>query len=125
MPARTARWAARKASSSPRRSQQLRARGIDVIGPLPPDTMFTARSRKKYDAAICMYHDQALIPLKTLACRWRGERDARPAFRAHPPDHGTALDLAGKGVADRQPDRGVKDGVRDRRATQRETRSAA
>jgi len=48
----------------------LRAEGIDLIGPMPPDTMFTPRARSRYDAAICMYHDQALIPLKTLAGPW-------------------------------------------------------
>ena len=50
-----------------RRSPQLRAEGIDARGPLPADTMFHAARARRYDAALCMYHDQALIPIKTLA----------------------------------------------------------
>jgi 4-hydroxythreonine-4-phosphate dehydrogenase len=77
----------------------LRAEGIDASGPWPPDTMFTEAARARYDAAVCMYHDQALIPLKTL------DRDGGvnvtlglPIVRTSP-DHGTAYDIAGKGVA--------------------------
>jgi 4-hydroxythreonine-4-phosphate dehydrogenase len=77
----------------------LRADGIDASGPWPPDTMFTDAARSRYDAAICMYHDQALIPLKTL------DRDGGvnvtlglPIIRTSP-DHGTAYDIAGKGIA--------------------------
>jgi 4-hydroxythreonine-4-phosphate dehydrogenase len=81
-------------------AELLRARGIDVIGPLPPDTMFTARSRSKYDAAICMYHDQALIPLKTLDVDGGVNVTLGLPFVRTSPDHGTALDLAGKGIAD-------------------------
>jgi 4-hydroxythreonine-4-phosphate dehydrogenase len=80
--------------------EALKARGIDVIGPLPPDTMFTARSRKKYDAAICMYHDQALIPLKALDVDGGVNVTLGLPFVRTSPDHGTALDLAGKGTAD-------------------------
>jgi 4-hydroxythreonine-4-phosphate dehydrogenase len=78
----------------------LRAEGHAVIGPLPPDTMFHAEARSKYDAAICMYHDQALIPLKTLAF-WEGVNVTLglPIVRTSP-DHGTAFDIAGKGRAD-------------------------
>lgn len=77
----------------------LKAAGIDAVGPLPPDTMFTPRARPTYDAAICMYHDQALIPLKALD--FDGGVNVTlglPIVRTSP-DHGTALDIAGKGVA--------------------------
>jgi 4-hydroxythreonine-4-phosphate dehydrogenase len=71
-----------------------------VIGPLPADTMFHAEARARYDAALCMYHDQALIPLKTLAF-WDGVNVTLglPIVRTSP-DHGTALDIAGTGKAD-------------------------
>src|SRR4030081_391571 len=77
----------------------LRGEGIDVRGPLPADTMFHDAARKTYDCAICMYHDQALIPVKTLAFE-----DAvnvtlgLPLIRTSP-DHGTAFDIAGTGKA--------------------------
>jgi 4-hydroxythreonine-4-phosphate dehydrogenase len=77
----------------------LRVAGIDVSGPWPPDTMFTARARARYDAAICMYHDQALIPLKTLDMdRGVNVTLGLPIVRTSP-DHGTAYDIAGKGLA--------------------------
>jgi 4-hydroxythreonine-4-phosphate dehydrogenase len=71
-----------------------------VLGPLPADTMFHEEARVRYDAALCMYHDQALIPLKTLAF-WDGVNVTLglPIVRTSP-DHGTALDIAGKGKAD-------------------------
>ena len=77
----------------------LRGDGIEVSGPWPPDTMFTATARSRYDAAICMYHDQALIPLKTLDME-RGVNVTLglPIVRTSP-DHGTAYDIAGKGIA--------------------------
>jgi 4-hydroxythreonine-4-phosphate dehydrogenase len=79
--------------------EALRAEGI-VLGPLPADTMFHEEARARYDAALCMYHDQALIPLKTLAF-WDGVNITLglPIIRTSP-DHGTALDIAGKGKAD-------------------------
>ena len=78
----------------------LRAEGIDVRGPMPPDTMFTAAARETYDAAICMYHDQALIPLKTLdMARGVNVTLGLPIVRTSP-DHGTAFDIAGRGEAD-------------------------
>jgi 4-hydroxythreonine-4-phosphate dehydrogenase len=79
--------------------EALRAEG-HVIGPLPADTMFHEDARARYDAALCMYHDQALIPLKTLAF-WDGVNVTLglPIVRTSP-DHGTALDIAGKGKAD-------------------------
>ncbi len=78
----------------------LREAEIDVSGPRPPDTMFTEAARSRYDAAICMYHDQALIPLKTLdMSRGVNVTLGLPIVRTSP-DHGTAFDIAGKGVAD-------------------------
>ncbi len=78
---------------------QLRAEGIAASGPLPPDTMFHAEARAGYDAAICMYHDQGLIPLKTLDFH-RGVNVTLglPIIRTSP-DHGTAFDIAGTGQA--------------------------
>jgi 4-hydroxythreonine-4-phosphate dehydrogenase len=78
----------------------LRAEGIDVSGPWPPDTMFTASARGRYDVAICMYHDQALIPLKTLDMDHGVNVTLGLPIVRTSPDHGTAYDIAGKGVAD-------------------------
>lgn len=78
---------------------RLRAAGVQVEGPLSPDAMFAARARTRYDAALCMYHDQALIPLKALD--FEGGVNVTlglPIVRTSP-DHGTALDLAGTGRA--------------------------
>jgi 4-hydroxythreonine-4-phosphate dehydrogenase len=79
---------------------ELKARGFAVQGPLPADTMFHAEARNRYDAALCMYHDQALIPLKTLSF-WEGVNATLglPIVRTSP-DHGTGLDIAGRDVAD-------------------------
>ena len=78
----------------------LKARGFAVRGPLSADTMFHAEARQTYDAALCMYHDQALIPIKTLSF-WDGVNVTLglPIVRTSP-DHGTALDIAGTGKAD-------------------------
>jgi 4-hydroxythreonine-4-phosphate dehydrogenase len=78
----------------------LRAEGIDARGPFPPDTLFTDLARPTYDAAICMYHDQALIPIKTLD-RAGGVNITLglPIVRTSP-DHGTAFGIAGQGIAD-------------------------
>jgi 4-hydroxythreonine-4-phosphate dehydrogenase len=78
---------------------QLREGGIDAVGPLPPDTMFSPRAREGYDVAICMYHDQALIPLKTLDVDGGVNVTMGLPFVRTSPDHGTALDIAGKGLA--------------------------
>jgi 4-hydroxythreonine-4-phosphate dehydrogenase len=78
----------------------LRAEGIDVSGPYPPDTMFTAEARATYDAAICMYHDQALIPLKTLDMHHGVNVTLGLPIVRTSPDHGTAYDIAGTGRAD-------------------------
>jgi len=79
--------------------ERLRARGIDAIGPLPADTMFHARARDRYDAAVCMYHDQALIPLKTIGFDDGVNVTLGLPFVRTSPDHGTAFDLAGTGRA--------------------------
>jgi 4-hydroxythreonine-4-phosphate dehydrogenase len=79
---------------------ELKRRGHLVLGPLPSDTMFHAEARARYDAALCMYHDQALIPIKTLSF-WEGVNVTLglPIVRTSP-DHGTGFDIAGKGIAD-------------------------
>ncbi len=78
---------------------RLRAEGMDLRGPLPADTMFHARARAGYDAAICMYHDQALIPIKTLDFDEGVNVTLGLPFVRTSPDHGTAFDIAGKGLA--------------------------
>jgi 4-hydroxythreonine-4-phosphate dehydrogenase len=80
--------------------ETLRADGIDVSGPWPPDTMFTPAARQRYDVAICMYHDQALIPLKTLDMDHGVNVTLGLPIVRTSPDHGTAYDIAGKGIAD-------------------------
>ena len=75
-------------------------RGDRRSGPWPPDTMFTPAARKRYDVAICMYHDQALIPLKTLDMDHGVNVTLGLPIVRTSPDHGTAYDIAGKGVAD-------------------------
>jgi len=78
----------------------LAAEGIDVSGPWPPDTMFTARARPQYDVAMCMYHDQALIPLKTLDMDGGVNVTLGLPIIRTSPDHGTAFGIAGQGIAD-------------------------
>jgi 4-hydroxythreonine-4-phosphate dehydrogenase len=77
----------------------LRGEGIDIRGPLPADTMFHDAARKTYDCAICMYHDQALIPVKTLAFEDAVNVTLGLPFIRTSPDHGTAFDIAGTGRA--------------------------
>lgn len=77
----------------------LRREGINVRGPLPADTMFHPSARASYDAAICMYHDQALIPAKALAFDETVNVTLGLPFIRTSPDHGTAFDIAGKGLA--------------------------
>jgi 4-hydroxythreonine-4-phosphate dehydrogenase len=79
---------------------QLNADGIDALGPLPADTMFNERARAGYDVALCMYHDQALIPIKTLAFDRAVNVTLGLPFVRTSPDHGTAFDIAGTGRAD-------------------------
>jgi len=79
--------------------EHLRNSGLNVIGPLAPDTMFHAEARAGYDAAVCLYHDQGLIPVKTLD--FHGSVNVTlglPVVRTSP-DHGTAFDIAGTGKA--------------------------
>jgi 4-hydroxythreonine-4-phosphate dehydrogenase len=79
--------------------ERLRSEGMHILGPMSADTMFHKEARENYDVAICMYHDQALIPLKTL--NFHGGTNITlglPIIRTSP-DHGTALDIAGKGIA--------------------------
>jgi 4-hydroxythreonine-4-phosphate dehydrogenase len=79
--------------------EAMRAAGIDAFGPAPADTLFHAAARTKYDAVLCMYHDQALIPLKTLDFDGGVNVTLNLPFVRTSPDHGTALDIAGKGIA--------------------------
>ena len=79
---------------------RLRAEGMTLLGPLSADTMFHGEARERYDAAVAMYHDQALIPIKTID--FAGGVNVTlglPIVRTSP-DHGTALDIAGTGQAD-------------------------
>lgn len=77
----------------------LRAEGIAVQGPLPADTAFHAEARATYDAILCMYHDQALIPVKTLDFHGGINVTLGLPFIRTSPDHGTAFGIAGKGIA--------------------------
>lgn len=79
---------------------ELRRLGVKVFGPEPPDTLFDARARRTYDAVICMYHDQALIPIKTIAFDHAVNVTLGLPFVRTSPDHGTALNIAGSGKAD-------------------------
>jgi 4-hydroxythreonine-4-phosphate dehydrogenase len=79
--------------------KQLQAAGIDARGPLPPDTMFHAEARRNYDAALCMYHDQALIPIKTIDFHRGVNVTLGLPFVRTSPDHGTAFAIAGQGSA--------------------------
>ena len=80
-------------------AEQLRAEGVDITDPLPADTLFHDEARATYDAAVCLYHEQALIPVKTLDF-WGGVNATLglPIVRTSP-DHGVGYNIAGKGVA--------------------------
>lgn len=78
---------------------ELNRMGVDAFGPVPPDTLFTPQARRRYDAAICMYHDQALVPIKTLDFDAAVNVTLGLPFVRTSPDHGTAFDLAGTGRA--------------------------
>jgi 4-hydroxythreonine-4-phosphate dehydrogenase len=80
--------------------EQLRRDGVRVAGPFPADTIFHAAARNRYDAVIAMYHDQALIPIKTIAFESAVNVTLGLPFVRTSPDHGTAFDIAGKGKAD-------------------------
>jgi 4-hydroxythreonine-4-phosphate dehydrogenase len=79
--------------------ERLRAEGFDLRGPLPPDTMFHKAARARYDVAVCMYHDQALIPIKTIDFDGGVNVTLGLPFIRTSPDHGTAHDIAGRGLA--------------------------
>ncbi len=78
---------------------EMRAEGHEISGPLPADTMFHPRARAGFDVAVAMYHDQALIPIKTLDFDRGVNVTLGLPFIRTSPDHGTALDIAGKGLA--------------------------
>lgn len=80
--------------------EQLKSESVHVLGPAPADTLFHERMRKTYDAAVCMYHDQALIPIKTIDFHNGVNITLGLPFIRTSPDHGTALEIAGTGVAD-------------------------
>ena len=75
-------------------------RQVEIFGPLPADTMFHPAARARYDVAICMYHDQALIPIKTIDFAGGVNVTLGLPFVRTSPDHGTAYDIAGQGIAD-------------------------
>ena len=79
--------------------ERLRAEGMQIAGPSSADTMFHTRARAGYDVAVCMYHDQALIPIKTLDFDGGVNVTLGLPFVRTSPDHGTAFDIAGKGIA--------------------------
>jgi 4-hydroxythreonine-4-phosphate dehydrogenase len=79
--------------------ERLAEEGFDVVGPMPPDIMFHSRKRAQYDMALCMYHDQALIPLKTLHFDDGINITLGLPIVRTSPDHGTAFDIAGKDIA--------------------------
>jgi 4-hydroxythreonine-4-phosphate dehydrogenase len=78
---------------------ELRTEGIDASGPHPADTLFASHKRGSYDVAIAMYHDQALVPLKTLDFDQGVNITLGLPIVRTSPDHGTAFDIAGKGIA--------------------------
>lgn len=79
--------------------ERMRGEGFDLRGPMPPDTMFHAAARARYDVAVCMYHDQALIPIKTIDFDGGVNVTLGLPFIRTSPDHGTAHDIAGRGIA--------------------------
>lgn len=82
---------------------QLRADGVDVVGPMSPDALFAPHVRGRFDAILCMYHDQALIPLKALAFETGVNVTLGLPIIRTSPDHGTAFDIAGKHIASAGP----------------------
>ena len=99
MPARTARSATRKSYRAAGGRAAAWRKASTARGPLPADTLFHAAARKTYDVALCMYHDQALIPIKTLAFDDAVNVTLGLPFVRTSPDHGTAFDIAGTGRA--------------------------
>jgi 4-hydroxythreonine-4-phosphate dehydrogenase len=82
---------------------RARSEGLDVSGPHPADTLFLAASRGQYDVVLAMYHDQALIPIKTMAFEQSVNVTIGLPYLRVSVDHGTAFDIAGKGIADPAP----------------------
>lgn len=82
--------------------EQMKREGLSVRGPEPADTLFHERARAGYDAAVCMYHDQALIPIKTLDFHGAVNITLGLPFIRTSPDHGTAFEIAGTGVANEE-----------------------
>jgi 4-hydroxythreonine-4-phosphate dehydrogenase len=82
--------------------EQMKREGLSVRGPEPADTLFHERARAGYDAAVCMYHDQALIPIKTLDFHGAVNITLGLPFVRTSPDHGTAFEIAGTGVANEE-----------------------
>ena len=80
-------------------TKKLQSEGYNLLGPISADTMFYEKKRRKFDAAICMYHDQALIPIKTLDFHTSVNLTIGLSFIRTSPDHGTAFDIAGKNLA--------------------------
>ena len=80
--------------------EQARAEGIDAVGPLPADTVFMHARRGRYDIVVAQYHDQGLIPVKLLGVEDGVNVTVGLPFVRTSPDHGTAFDIAGRGVAD-------------------------
>ena len=79
--------------------KKLQSEGFNLLGPISADTMFYEKKRRKFDAAICMYHDQALIPIKTLDFHTSVNLTIGLSFIRTSPDHGTAFDIAGQNKA--------------------------
>ena len=79
--------------------RKLQSEGYNLIGPISADTMFYGKKRRRFDAAVCMYHDQALIPIKTLDFHTSVNLTIGLSFIRTSPDHGTAFDIAGKNLA--------------------------
>ena len=79
--------------------RKLQSEGYNLVGPVSADTMFYRKKRRRFDAAICMYHDQALIPIKTLDFHSSVNLTIGLSFIRTSPDHGTAFDIAGKNLA--------------------------
>ena len=80
-------------------AEKLRGEGMDITNAMPPDTMFHAEARAGYDAALCMYHDQGLIPVKTIDFHGTVNITMGLPIVRTSPDHGTAFDIAGQGIA--------------------------
>ena len=84
-------------------NRTMQFEGYNLLGPISADTMFYEKKRRKFDAAICMYHDQALIPIKTLDFHTSVNLTIGLSFIRTSPDHGTAFDIVGKNKANVSP----------------------